>query len=173
MTLAVEGPFDHLRGSGTRAHGRRAWRLGSFSAGYGSQVTRRSTPNRCRCCGARTTAARHGRASRSARRLTDAAGNSDVDLAVAPDGTLYFLTMGFDRGTREGIGSTSSGTTAPACVLHVEPRRRPHLDRARAASTRKADRATSLSGPRARSRLGSRRSAPRATSSTKGSTSSP
>ena len=31
-----------------------------------------------------------------------AVGNSDVDLAVAGDGTLYFLTMGFDRTTREG-----------------------------------------------------------------------
>jgi hypothetical protein len=31
-----------------------------------------------------------------------AVGNSDVDLAVAPDGTLYFLTMGFDRTKREG-----------------------------------------------------------------------
>ena len=29
-------------------------------------------------------------------------GNSDVDLAVAADGTLYFLTMGFDRTTFEG-----------------------------------------------------------------------
>jgi len=31
-----------------------------------------------------------------------AVGNSDVDLAVAPDGTLYFLTMGFDRTSGEG-----------------------------------------------------------------------
>jgi hypothetical protein len=31
-----------------------------------------------------------------------AVGNSDVDLAVAADGTLYFLTMGFDRTTGEG-----------------------------------------------------------------------
>ena len=29
-------------------------------------------------------------------------GNSDVDLAVAPDGTLYFVTMGFDRAERVG-----------------------------------------------------------------------
>jgi hypothetical protein len=32
-----------------------------------------------------------------------AIGNSDVDLAVAPDGTLYFVTMGFDRKALEGI----------------------------------------------------------------------
>jgi len=31
-----------------------------------------------------------------------AIGNSDVDLAVAPDGTLYFVTMVFDRKTNEG-----------------------------------------------------------------------
>lgn len=31
-----------------------------------------------------------------------AIGNSDVDLTVAPDGTLYFLTMGFDRRVGEG-----------------------------------------------------------------------
>ncbi len=31
-----------------------------------------------------------------------ALGNSDVDLAVGPDGTLYFLTMGFDRATGRG-----------------------------------------------------------------------
>ncbi len=31
-----------------------------------------------------------------------ALGNSDVDLAVAPNGILYFLTMGFDRLTGEG-----------------------------------------------------------------------
>ena len=31
-----------------------------------------------------------------------AAGNSDVDLAVGPDGTLYFVTMGFDRSVSEG-----------------------------------------------------------------------
>ena len=31
-----------------------------------------------------------------------AAGNSDVDLAVGTDGTLYFLTMGFDRSRSEG-----------------------------------------------------------------------
>jgi hypothetical protein len=31
-----------------------------------------------------------------------AVGNSDVDLAIAPDGTLYFLSMGFDRSTSAG-----------------------------------------------------------------------
>src|SRR5687767_8791435 len=31
-----------------------------------------------------------------------AAGNSDVDLAIAPDGTLYFASMTFDRAAGEG-----------------------------------------------------------------------
>ncbi len=31
-----------------------------------------------------------------------ARGNSDVDLAVGPDGTLYFMVMGFDRTNKEG-----------------------------------------------------------------------
>lgn len=45
-----------------------------------------------------------------------AIGNSDVDLAVAPDGTLYFAQMGFDRsvgqGTHIAIGvSKDAGVT--------------------------------------------------------------
>lgn len=31
-----------------------------------------------------------------------AQGNSDVDLTIGPDGTLYFLSMGFNRSTRAG-----------------------------------------------------------------------
>lgn len=31
-----------------------------------------------------------------------AQGNSDVDMSVAPDGTLYLSSMGFDRDTRQG-----------------------------------------------------------------------
>ena len=31
-----------------------------------------------------------------------AVGNSDVDLAIAPDGTLYFVSMGYDNKLREG-----------------------------------------------------------------------
>lgn len=33
-----------------------------------------------------------------------AVGNSDVDLAVAPDGTLYFVAMSYDRKVYEGTG---------------------------------------------------------------------
>ncbi|HKO96354.1 MAG TPA: sialidase family protein [Pyrinomonadaceae bacterium] len=39
-----------------------------------------------------------------------AIGNSDVDLAVAPDGTVYFVTMGFNRATNEGT-SIAVGAT--------------------------------------------------------------
>ncbi len=31
-----------------------------------------------------------------------AIGNSDVDLAIAPDGTVYFVTMGYNRTTNQG-----------------------------------------------------------------------
>lgn len=45
-----------------------------------------------------------------------AVGNSDVDLAIAPDGTLYFIVMSFDRTAGEGRGivvgsSGDSGST--------------------------------------------------------------
>ena len=33
-----------------------------------------------------------------------AVGNSDVDLAVSPDGTLYFVVMSYNRATYEGLG---------------------------------------------------------------------
>lgn len=45
-----------------------------------------------------------------------AVGNSDVDLALGPDGTLYFAAMSFDRESFEGLGiavgtSADGGTT--------------------------------------------------------------
>jgi hypothetical protein len=47
---------------------------------------------------------------------TGAVGNSDVDIAVAPDGTLYYASMKWDDGVREGRGiaigvSRDSGAT--------------------------------------------------------------
>ena len=42
-----------------------------------------------------------------------ATGNSDVDLAVAPDGTLYFIVMTYDRTTYEGV-SISVGASRDA-----------------------------------------------------------
>ena len=45
-----------------------------------------------------------------------AVGNSDVDLAVGPDGTIYFAQMTFDRETSEGtaisIGASRDGGTS-------------------------------------------------------------
>ncbi|MEM1190761.1 MAG: sialidase family protein [Pseudomonadota bacterium] len=40
-----------------------------------------------------------------------AQGNSDVDLALAADGALYFATMGFNRETREGTHVTLGSST--------------------------------------------------------------
>ncbi len=78
-----------------------------FVAGYGSQVTGtdphatpalwRSADNAMSWTKVDVGTAEEG-----------AIGNSDVDLAVAPDGTLYFVSMGFDRsrlaGTHIAIG---------------------------------------------------------------------
>ncbi len=43
--------------------------------------------------------------------IPGAAGNSDVDLAVAPDGSLYFITMSYNR-------TTSEGTSVQLAVSH-------------------------------------------------------
>lgn len=55
-----------------------------------------------------------------------AKGNSDVDLAVAGDGTLYFITMGFDRsvsaGTHVAVGvSNDVGATWSWTYLSRDP----------------------------------------------------
>jgi len=81
-----------------------------FVSGYGSQVTGRdpeAPPQLWRSDdgGASWAGVDVGDAS------TGAAGNSDVDLAVGPDGTLYFASMGFDRdraeGTHVAVGASS------------------------------------------------------------------
>lgn len=83
-----------------------------FVSGYGSQVTGRdpeAPPQLWR--------SDDGGASWAHVEVGDAAagaaGNSDVDLAVGPDGTLYFMAMGFNRDTGEGthvaIGASSDG----------------------------------------------------------------
>jgi hypothetical protein len=72
-----------------------------FVSGYGSQVTG-TDPN------ALPQLWKSGDGGASWERVdvgtseAGAAGNSDVDLAVGSDGTLYFITMGFDRTTGEG-----------------------------------------------------------------------
>jgi len=40
-----------------------------------------------------------------------AMGNSDCDLAMAPDGTLYFISMGFDWATFEGVRMSIGAST--------------------------------------------------------------
>lgn len=72
-----------------------------FVSGYPSQVTGRdwTVPPllwRSEDDGRRWIRADLGSSSDGAR------GNSDVDMSVAPDGTLYLTSMGFDRDTREG-----------------------------------------------------------------------
>lgn len=72
-----------------------------FLAGYGSQVTGtdpRSVPHLWRSDDGGVSWKRVD----VGRPEDGAIGNSDVDLTVAPDGTIYFASMGFDRGERAG-----------------------------------------------------------------------
>ncbi|HSN30157.1 MAG TPA: sialidase family protein [Kofleriaceae bacterium] len=55
-----------------------------------------------------------------------AVGNSDVDLAVAPDGTLYFINLLFDRDTAKGksiaiAASRDAGATWTWTTLSTQP----------------------------------------------------
>ncbi len=71
-------------------------------AGYGSQLTGTdpySVPSLWRSDDRGTTWNRVAVGSAA----EGAAGNSDVDLAVAPDGTIYFISMGFDRASGAGV----------------------------------------------------------------------
>ncbi len=76
-----------------------------FLAGFGSKVTG-VDPNKPPLLwkstdgGLQWTPVAVGNAEDGAR------GNSDVDLAIGPDGALYFVTMGFDRSTFEGTHIT-------------------------------------------------------------------
>lgn len=80
-----------------------------FVAGYGSQVTGTDPEAPPRLWKSSDGGATWSRVDVGTSE-DGAAGNSDVDLAVGPDGTLYFLVMGFDRSSREGthiaIGSS-------------------------------------------------------------------
>jgi len=78
-----------------------------FISGYGSQVTGvdpKARPNLWRSDDGGTTWSRVDIGTSE----EGAIGNSDVDLAVGPDGTLFFVSMGFDRsamaGTHVAIG---------------------------------------------------------------------
>ena len=86
-----------------------------FLAGYGSQVTGvdpRSVPQlwKSEDGGQSWTRVDVGTADDGAM------GNSDVDLAIGPDGTLYFAAMGFDRsrfeGTHIAIGASDDRGTS-------------------------------------------------------------
>ncbi len=100
-TLTLRAPVHHLDGLAREPMVVEHPDGTLFLAGYPSQVTGldpRSVPNLWR--------SPDGGASWSRVDVGSAAegaiGNSDVDLTVAPDGTLYFAAMGFDRSTREG-----------------------------------------------------------------------
>jgi hypothetical protein len=72
-----------------------------FVAGFGSQVTGtdpRATPHLWKSLDGGATWSRVDVGPPE----SGAIGNSDVDLAVAPDGTLYFASMGFNRSTFDG-----------------------------------------------------------------------
>ncbi len=73
-----------------------------FVAGYGSQVTGTDPEAQPRLWRSDDGGASWSRVDVGTREQR-ATGNSDVDLTVAPDGTLYFLSMGFDRSVREGV----------------------------------------------------------------------
>ncbi len=73
-----------------------------FVAGYGSQVTAtdpEAQPRLWKSVDGGTSWSRVDVGTRE----EGATGNSDVDLTVGPDGTLYFLSMGFDRSVGEGV----------------------------------------------------------------------
>ncbi len=73
-----------------------------FVAGYGSQVTGTDPEAQPRLWKSVDGGARWSRVDVGDRKA-GATGNSDVDLTVGPDGTIYFLSMGFDRSVREGV----------------------------------------------------------------------
>ncbi len=73
-----------------------------FVAGYGSQVTGTDPDAQPRLWRSVDGGASWSRVDVGGREQ-GATGNSDVDLAVGPEGTLYFLSMGFDRSVREGV----------------------------------------------------------------------
>lgn len=99
--LTVAAPIHHLEGlarepmvvehpSGTL-----------FVAGFGSQVTGvdpKATPHLWKSADGGATWSRVDVGTPE----EGAIGNSDVDLAIGPDGTLYFVSMGFNRTTSEG-----------------------------------------------------------------------
>jgi len=57
-----------------------------------------------------------------------ATGNSDVDLAIAADGTLYIVAMSYDRKTHEGTGMAAGASTDSGSTWHWTPLSRARFD---------------------------------------------
>jgi hypothetical protein len=57
-----------------------------------------------------------------------AVGNSDVDLSVAPDGTLYFVVMQYDRAAFEGRGISIAVSTDAGATWQWTPLSRARFD---------------------------------------------
>lgn len=83
-----------------------------FVSGYGSQVTG-TDPSASPLLWSSDDEGASWRAVDVGDSSVGAAGNSDVDLHVGPEGTIYFASMGFDRAERAGthitIGATEDG----------------------------------------------------------------
>ena len=93
-----------------------------FVAGYGS-----NNPNDTPRLWRSTDRGRHWEKVNVGTAAEGAIGNSDVDLALAPDGRLYFVSMGFDRATSQGthitVGvSKDAGATWKWSVLTRQPK---------------------------------------------------
>lgn len=108
QTLTLSAPIEHVEKMPAREPMIVAHPNGTlFVTGYGAP-----TPHLWKSAdqGAMWTAISVGTEAQGA------VGNSDVDLAIAPDGTLYFVAMSYDRqkfeGTQVAIGaSRDAGTT--------------------------------------------------------------
>lgn len=94
-----------------------------FVAGYGS-----NNPNDTPRLWSSTNQGRRWKRVNVGPPVAGAIGNSDVDLALAPDGTLYFVSMGFEwppkaQGTHITIGvSKDVGATWKWTVLTRQPK---------------------------------------------------
>ncbi len=99
--LVLAAPVEHLEGLAREPMFVEHPDGTLFLSGYGSQVTGvdpRSVPNLWKSSDGGSTWTRVDVGTAE----DGAIGNSDVDLAIAPDGTLYFAAMGFNRSTFEG-----------------------------------------------------------------------
>ncbi|MBA2306380.1 MAG: exo-alpha-sialidase, partial [Acidobacteria bacterium] len=92
--LVLQGPVDHLDGLAREPMVVQHPNGTLFVTGYGTGVPRlwRSTDDGATWARVNVGSEKDG-----------AVGNSDVDLAVAPDGTLYFVVMTYDRKKFEGV----------------------------------------------------------------------